>query len=86
MFVTGTVGIELDSDQVDAVVVNALRECFMRQHNDIMRTKITPETPDYQAEDYNDWRKTRAAAATLLRYYLSIEDANTWLSHKGYDE
>ena len=75
---------EIDDDMVDKIVLETLKQDYVRQQEDITRLlSKTEPLKAFQCEDLWMYREVAEAIERLLRYYMYRPDADAWIEkHK----
>ena len=71
---------EIDNDIVDKIVLNTLKEDYIKQQDEIRRLKNCPgPLKDYEYEDMHNAFELSDALEVLLKYYIYRPDAKKFI-------
>jgi len=71
--------IEIDDVLMDKLVVDTLKQDYIRQQEDINRLLSKGELRDFEREDLWMHKETAEALETLLKYYIYRPDAENFI-------
>lgn len=78
--------LDLDWEEAQKIVVAVLKEDFDAFTNDIERLRMETnnrELKPFEKEDMSDWLTMRDAIYNMLRYYLAIDELDSFMRNRS---
>jgi len=73
--------LEIDDVLVDKIVLQTLKDDFMRVNRDIVSLKASGALVDYEKSDLEYWTALSNNIFHVIQYYLSHDDFHQWVKN-----